>query len=85
MRRISETVFGCSGDLGGSKYLLSQMTKKNKTKQTNKQKNPTDPHKESRAKKEENGKDNENLQDVYEPPGLATEKRRNLQIICGLQ
>ena len=39
--------------MGGSKYLLSQMTKKT-----------TDPHKESRAKEEEKGKDNENLQDM---------------------
>ena len=38
--------------MGGSKYLLSQMTKM------------TDPHKESRAKTEEKGKDNENLQDM---------------------
>ena len=44
--------FGCSGDLRGSKYILSQMTKM------------TDPHKESRAKTEEKGKDNENLQDM---------------------
>ena len=49
--------FGCSGDLGGSKYLLSQMTKKKKKKKT-------DPHKESRAKKRRKGKDNENLQDM---------------------
>ena len=41
--------FECSGDLGGSNNLLSQMRKKK----------PTDPHKESRAKKEEKGKDNE--------------------------
>ena len=43
--------------MGGSKDLLSQMTKKKK-------KNLTNPHKESRAKKEEKGKDNENLQDT---------------------
>ena len=48
MKRIS------FGDLGGSKYLLSQMTKKK----------PTDPHKESRAKKEVKGKDYDNLQDM---------------------
>ena len=34
--------FVCSGDLGGSKYLLSQMTKKKKKKK--KKKKPTDPH-----------------------------------------
>ena len=52
MRKIFWKFFGCSGDLGGSKYLLSQITK------------ITDPHKEIRAEAEEKGKDNENLQDM---------------------
>ena len=34
------------------------------TKKKKKNKKTTDPHKESRAKKEEKGKDNENLQDM---------------------
>ena len=85
--------FGCSGDLGGSKYLLSQMTK---NKQTNKQteknnknknknkKRPTDPHKESRAKKEK-GNCNKNLQDMCKNhQGLQQKKKRNLQNILSV-
>ena len=58
MRGISETVSDVLETWEGrSKYLLSQMTPKKKN-------NTTDPHRESRAKKEEKGKDNENMQDV---------------------
>ena len=76
MRKVFWKCFGCSGDLGGSKYiyLLSQMTK------------ITDPHKEIRAETEEKGKDNENLQDMcknhqnsvtWKTRGeLATEKKK---------
>ena len=45
--------------------------KQNKTKQKT-----TDPHKESRAKKEEKGKDNENLQDMCKNhQGLQQKKK----------
>ena len=54
--------------LGRVKISSQSNDKKKKTnKQTNKktkQKKTTDPHKESRAKKEEKSKDNENLQDM---------------------
>ena len=54
----------------------------------------TDPHKESKAKTEEKGRDNENLQDMCKNHwdsvtwnicgGLATEKRKNLQSILSV-
>ena len=78
MRRISETVSDVSGDLGRSKYLLSQMKKTNK--QTNKQ--TTDPHKEIRANKEEKGKDNKNLQDMCKNHQGLQQKTEGICKIC---
>ena len=52
-------------------------------------KKTTDPHKESRAKTEEKGKDNENLQDMCKNhqglPCNRNKKEFAKYIICGLQ
>ena len=56
--------------LGGSKYLLKWQKKKKKKK--------TDPHKESRAKKEEKGKDNENLQDKCKNTKACNRKKKGI-------
>ena len=62
------------------------MTKKKKKKK--KKTTTTDPHKESRAKKGEKGKNNENLQDMCKNhQGLQQGKKKEFAkyIICVLQ
>ena len=58
MRRISETVSDVLETWEGQNIFSVKWQKKKKTPKK------TDPQKESRAKKEEKGKDNENLQDI---------------------
>ena len=86
MRRISETVSDVLETWEGQNIFSVKWQNnknKNKTKQT---KNPTDPHKESRAKKEK-GKDHEHLQDMCKNHQGLQHKKKELakRIICGLQ
>ena len=73
MRRISETV---SDVLETWEVKISSQS--NDKKKKKKKRKKTDPHKESRAKKEEQGKDNESLQDMCKNHQSLQQKKEGI-------